>query len=125
MNIFVAGASSQRYIADMVIQTIQFMGHEVFNWTQDIGYVNPRRFNPSLTAAKDKDAVFECDGLIWLAGDPSHGAPFEAGFAHGLGKPIVVLWLRQAKEDWIYTLDFPYADSVPDAIALLAKGLEL
>lgn len=92
MNIFIAGSSQRRTEIHELYKELYAKGHTGYDWTQDPGFDDPSKFDPSVSAYKDKDSVNECDALIWYIADAlSEGASFEAGYAHGLDIPVIVM----------------------------------
>lgn len=126
MNIFVAGASSQRVLIHIAICYLQALGHECFDWTQHPGFEDEENFSPYSIALEDITEVQKADALIWVIGDPSHGAPFEAGHAFALGKPVIVLWADgKPQRNSIYGHLLPCASTLSDAVTWIERAVGL
>lgn len=102
-KVFLACAGSTRGIVREAAKLVKARGHEVFNWWDhplwgtDLTLPQAR-----LIAKADRQAVRECDCLIWLLDPdvPSCGAPWEVGYASALEKPICTLFTAPIPENW-------------------------
>lgn len=130
MNIFIAGSSQRRAEIHELYQQIYAKGHTGYDWTRDRGFDDPSRFNPQLSADNDLEAVRDCDAVIWYVDEaPSHGAPFEAGYAYGLDIPVIVFasnisLLKFRNLIYAYT-QFGYASRFEMALDLAEKAVGL
>lgn len=127
MNIFIAGSSQRRHEIAELYKQLREAGHTGYDWTQDPGWDDPSRFNPTLSALADLEAVRECDALIWyLDAAPSHGAPFEAGFAYAKNKPVVVFAKDLATDvfrNLIYAYNLSNANTFVRALEFAAAAV--
>lgn len=91
MRLFLAGPGASRHILGPIIRDVlPAHGHESYDWTSGPGWDNPQAFDPREVARKDLEEVRLSDALIWYIDDtPSHGAPFEAGYAIASGIPVI------------------------------------
>ncbi len=93
-------ASNEVARAKKVMEALRVAGHSItFDWTSDIGEGDKQdRIDKSL---KEREAVRECDVLVYLWKDNQESARFEAGMAMGLRKKIIVVTDHQA---WFFAL---------------------
>lgn len=123
MKLFIAGSSQDRLWIQSLIDLLNRQGHEVFDWTRHPDWSRPDGpEDPEGVAYIDLDAVAGADGVIWMLTEKSsHGAPFEAGYAHGLGKPVVVYAPNCLNARLIYGFVFPFTEDINMAIGMLGK----
>lgn len=120
MELFLAASGQDRLMAREAIHSLRSWGHQVFDWTIDPGWENPEDADPQRIATTDIEAVRNCEGLIWMVSDkPSSGAPFEVGYAHALGKPVVV-YSKKVYPQKIYTSLFPQTSLLQHAHKMLS-----
>lgn len=86
MKIYVASNEVPR--AKKVMHELVRVGHIItFDWTLDI----ENEVQESNKALKEREAVRECDVLVYLWKENQESARFEAGMAMGLRKNIIVV----------------------------------
>lgn len=124
LRIFIAGRSTMRLSIREMIAKLPNHAHSGYDWTVDPGWDNPARYSPHSVAARDLAEVELSDGLIWvLDGHPSHGAPYEVGYADRGGQPVVVLWTNSAplSPSLLYAFRHPVAHTLAEAVASLER----
>lgn len=128
LRIFIAGASAMREQIRFCIERLGEFGHFGYDWTRDPGWDNPARYYPLTVANRDLAEVTLADGVIWvLDGAPSHGAPYEVGYADRGGQPIVVLWngLRadsgQPQPNLLYAYRHTFTHDLEEAVAEMER----
>lgn len=122
MKIFVAGASSQRGVCHVLIQTLKHQGHEVHDWTCDPGYGDPARYSPPQIKRENLKALDDSDGVIWVTGNVSEGAGYEVGRAEALGKKVVILDIEiEPMYQQVYR-QFERTNSLQRAVDILCQG---
>lgn len=93
-------ASNEVSRAKKVMKELIDAGHTItFDWTIDIES-QPEQDKPA-KALKEREAVRECDILVYLWKDTQESARFEAGMAMGLRKKIIVVTDHKA---WFFAL---------------------
>lgn len=97
-RIYVAGNEVER--ARKVMKGLAAAGHTItFDWTTDIeGETAQDKVGKPL---KEREAIIECDALVYLWKDNQESARFEVGMAMGLKKKIIVVTNHQA---WFFAL---------------------
>lgn len=92
MRLFLAGPSAVRErLGHIIRDDLPKIGHTAYDWTSDSAWDAPDTFCPATVARADLAELKAADAVIWhLDSNPSHGAPFEAGFALGHGIPLVI-----------------------------------
>lgn len=109
-KIYVAANEVAR--AQAVMKSLIDAGHTItFDWTIDIG-PNEQEDKP-IKALKEREAVRDCDILVYLWKDNQESARIEAGMAMGLRKPVVVVTDHQA---WFFSLPEVVQIATDDAI---------
>ncbi|MFA7193804.1 MAG: hypothetical protein WC087_02725 [Candidatus Paceibacterota bacterium] len=98
LKIYVASNEVDR--AKKVMQELINAGHTItFDWTVDIELgENQDKIGKPL---KEREAVVECDVLVYLWKEDQESARFEAGMAMGLRKKIIVVTDHKA---WFFAL---------------------
>jgi nucleoside 2-deoxyribosyltransferase len=93
-------ASNEVVRAKKVMAELVAAGHTItFDWTIDIEKGNEQdKINKPL---REREAIRECDVLIYLWKENQESARFEAGMAMGLGKKIIAVTDHQA---WFFAL---------------------
>lgn len=93
-------ASNEVTRARKVMGELITAGHSItFDWTLDIEKEGEQdKIGKPL---KERDAVRECDILVYLWKDNQESARFEAGMAMGLRKPVIVVTDHKA---WFFAL---------------------
>jgi cell division protein YceG involved in septum cleavage len=82
------------------MQELIAAGHAItFDWTVDIEKGDQE--DKVTKALKEREAVRECDVLVYLWKDNQESARFEAGMAMGLRKKVVVVTDHKA---WFFAL---------------------
>jgi len=93
-------ASNEVPRARKVMKELVDAGHTItFDWTIDIEN-QPEQDKPA-KALKEREAVRECDILVYLWKDNQESTRFEAGMAMGLRKKIVAVTDHKA---WFFAL---------------------
>ena len=83
-----------------VMEKLIVAGHTItFDWTVDIE--NETEQDKVGKVLKEREAVRECDVLVYLWKDDQESARFEAGMAMGLNKKIIVVTDHKA---WFFAL---------------------
>jgi hypothetical protein len=91
-------ASNDLARARKVMDELTGAGHTItFDWVVDI---EDQSDNPG-KAFREREAIRECDILVYLWASNQESARFEAGMAMGLGKKIIVSSDHQA---WFFAL---------------------
>lgn len=115
MKIYVASNEVAR--ARKVMQELISAGHTItFDWTADIEEENQE--DKVTKALKEREAVRECDALVYLWKGNQESARFEAGMAMGLRKKVIVVTDHEA---WFFALPEVIQVNSDDQI-LLALG---
>jgi hypothetical protein len=97
-KIYVASNEVER--AQKVIEALIAAGHSItFDWTLNIE--NQTEEDKTEKPLQEREAVRECDVLVYLWKDNQESARFEAGMAMGLRKKIVVVTDHKA---WFFAL---------------------
>lgn len=93
-------ASNEVARAKKVMEELLAAGHIItFDWTTDIEkQTDEDKINKPL---KEREAVRECDVLVYLWKANQESARFEAGMAMGLGKKVIAVTGHQA---WFFAL---------------------
>lgn len=96
MKIYVASNEVSR--AKHVMEELIKAGHEItFDWTLDI----ENEVQEQGKALKEREAVRDCDVLVYLWKENQESARFEAGMAMGLRKSIIAVTDHSA---WFFAL---------------------
>lgn len=98
MKIYVASNEVDR--AKKVMGALVEAGHTItFDWTIDIGPEDQEE--KPVKALKEREAVRDCDVLVYLWKNKQESVRFEAGMAMGLRKKIVAVTDHEA---WFFSL---------------------
>jgi hypothetical protein len=109
MKIYVAASSREIDRAEAAMAYDRGRGHTIgFDWTvdmrknavpdRDLDAVSARKY-----ALKDMDGIAASDALLFLSPvQPTKGAWWELGFAHGRNKIVVVSYLLNAPRQCIF-----------------------
>ena len=93
-------ASNEIMRAKKIMKDLVEAGHTItFDWT--IGIDKQTEQDKIDKPLKEREAVRECDLLIYLHKDDQESARFEAGMAMGLRKKIIAVTSHQA---WFFAL---------------------
>lgn len=97
-KVYVASNEVER--ARKVMQELVAAGHTItFDWTSDIEKGSEQ--DPIGKPLQEREAVVECDVLVYLWKDNQESARFEAGMAMGLRKKVIVVTDHKA---WFFAL---------------------
>lgn len=97
-KIYVASNEVER--AKKVMESLISAGHTItFDWTLDIETETEN--SKTTKPLREREAIRECDVLIYLWKENQESARFEAGMAMGLGKRIIVVAPHKA---WFFAL---------------------
>ncbi len=118
-KIYVASNEVDR--AKKVMRELVEAGHTItFDWTTDIG--PEEQEEKPIKALKEREAVRDCDVLVYLWKDNQESARFEAGMAMGLRKKVVAVTDHMA---WFFSLPEVIQISSDDLIVETVNGAEL
>lgn len=112
MRIFLAGPGTMREeLGRLIREELPRLGCSAYDWTADPGWDDPAQHDPVKHAKDDIREVYAADAVIWLISrdHPSHGAPFEAGVAYALAKPVII-WALPLPPSAIYGHLLAYED---------------
>jgi hypothetical protein len=98
MNVYVSGGSSEIGQVERLMQQVRGMGHTItHDWTRAVriqGESNPRNAQhvDRLAWSGEDLAGIDCADVVWviLPVKPSFGCAFEAGYALGVGRVVVM-----------------------------------
>jgi len=85
VKIYVAGKDLER--ARQVMEQLKNAGHYItYDW---VAHINDRS-NMTQKAIDERQAIIDCDALVYLWEEDQESARYEAGMAMGLNKKVVV-----------------------------------
>lgn len=126
-RLFVAGPSTLReYVATIMAEARNAGWAITYDWTASPlwnGTHDPHEIARTEGLA-NLLGVAEADAVLWVVMNdyPSQGAPYEAGYARALGKPVVVLESVGGLSGHLYPLIAgPRAHRVSDALEMLDR----